>query len=108
MVKQQQVLEPVVRVTRYDVSCLPHDHIDAPYFTLQVEYRGDGRWAVTRHGYCYNAAGEPDYEPIPSSREDEWLTEFRMSLGDALNVARRVAPTLTINGRTVADVMTDG
>src|SRR5690606_407223 len=63
------VPEPTVRVTRYEVSCLPQDNINAHHFTITVEWRGDDRWAVLHHGFCLGADGEWDYEPRPSSRE---------------------------------------
>ncbi|MFE9845813.1 hypothetical protein [Streptomyces goshikiensis] len=103
--------EPTVRPTRYVVSCLPETNDNAPHFSLNVEYRGRDLWAVVRHGSCLNSAGRWSYESIPSEREDEWLAEHRFELDTALKIAREAAPTLTVNGYTVADALrrsTDG
>lgn len=99
------VPEPTVRVTRYEVSCLPQDNINAHHFTITVEWRGDDRWAVLHHGFCLGADGEWDDEPRPSSREDDWLETHRFDLDTALILAKREAPKLTINGLTAADVL---
>jgi hypothetical protein len=34
------VTTPEVRITRFEVSCLPETHPEADLFTLDVEYRG--------------------------------------------------------------------
>lgn len=39
--------EPTVTATRYDVSCIPADDMDAFHFRIRVEYRGRALWAVT-------------------------------------------------------------
>jgi hypothetical protein len=35
------------------------------------------RWAVTRRGWVLNKQGDWEYEPIPSSRTEEWLKTVR-------------------------------
>lgn len=101
------VPEPTVTATEYSVSCLPLDDINSIEFTLTVEYRGRGKWAVTRLKRCYDIDGNADWEPIPSERQDEWLARYRHDLDTALRIAREVAPTLR-NGRvTVADVLAE-
>ncbi|AHH16568.1 hypothetical protein NONO_c17680 [Nocardia nova SH22a] len=97
--------EPRVTVTRYDVSCLPQDDINALSYTVHVEYAGYGRWAVRRMQRCYDIDGREDWEPIPSEREDEWLARFRHDLPTALEIAKRAAPLIRVNGHSVADVL---
>ncbi|MGW6531420.1 hypothetical protein [Streptomyces venezuelae] len=92
-----------VQASRYEVSILPEDDINRSVFTINVEYRGDDRWAAVRHGQCLNAAGEWSYESIPSEREDDWLAGHRFSLGAALVLAKKAAPHLRVNGRTALD-----
>lgn len=102
------MIEPMVEVTRYEVSCLPLDHLERPSFTVNVEYRGYGKWAVKKAPWCYDADGERDYESVPCERTDEWLARYRHDLDDALRIAREVAPGLK-NGRwTVADALEHG
>ena len=88
------------KVTAYEVSILPEDHIDAGHFTIRVEYRGRGLWAVLRHGFCWGTDGEWDYESSPSNREDEWLATHRFPLERALELAREQAPRMSVNGTT--------
>jgi hypothetical protein len=97
--------EPTVRPTRYEVTCLPEDDINAPHFALEVAYRGSGLWAVTRHGACLSADGSWDWEPSPSNREDDWLERHRFDLDTALRLAREAAPRITVNGHTVTDAL---
>jgi hypothetical protein len=99
-------LAATARVTEYTVSCLPQEHQLAPHLSLLVVERSSGRWAVLRNGYCYNAAGEKEYERSGTNREPEFLEEFRHSKKAALALAKRIAPTLTVNGVTVNDALT--
>lgn len=95
---------PVVRVDRYTVSVLPEGHIDAHTFDIEVEYRGGGRWAVTHHRYCLGADGAWEYEQHPSERTEEWLALHRFTETEALDLARRAAPSVRINGITAAEL----
>lgn len=100
--------EVFTRVTRYEVSCLPEDDINARPYTLTVEYRGRGLWAVLDGPFALNADGVKDYEPRPSAREDDWLTTHRFDLDTALALAKRFAPLMTCNGHTVAEALGEG
>lgn len=94
--------EPIVQATAYTVSCLP-DSPEAHLWTIEVAYRGHNLWAALRHGWCLDAAGRWDYEPLPSSRTPEWLAEHRFPLEEALRLAKAAALLLEVNGITVAD-----
>lgn len=93
----------LVEPTRYEVSVLPADDINRLHFTVNVEARGHGRWAVAWHGRCLDANGNWDWEPSPSNRDDDWLDAHRHDLETALDLARDVAPRLTVNGHTALD-----
>jgi hypothetical protein len=95
--------EPIVQITRYEVSVLPEDDINRHVFTVFVEHRGADRWAVVRHKQCMNAKGEWSWESIPSEREDEWLAEHRFNRGTALELAQWAAPRIVVNGDTAVD-----
>jgi hypothetical protein len=97
--------EVFVRPTRYEVSCLPPDDVNAHHFTVRVEWRGDDRWCVTDGHNCLGKDGDWDYERLPSNRTDEWLATHRFDLDTALALAKDFAPKLTINGMTAADVL---
>lgn len=100
-----KIPEPQVRVTRYEVSCFPKDAEDALHFTLAVEYRGRGLWAVLDGPFALDAEGRKDYESIPSEREDEWLALYRFDLDTALEIAKRAAPLMTVNGWSIERVL---
>lgn len=94
-----------VRVTRYEVSCLPEGHDARSSMTVTVEYRGRDLWAVMRHGRALGVDGTWGYEPSPSSREDDWLKSRRFYLDTALRLAEGAAPNLRVNGHSVADLL---
>jgi hypothetical protein len=94
-----------VRVTRYEVSCLPEGHDARSSMTITVEYRGRDLWAVMRHGSALSVDTKWDCEPSPSNREDDWLESHRFDLDTALRLAEDAAPKLRVNGYTVADCL---
>lgn len=120
------VPEPTVRVTRYEVSCLPEDLSDAwaGNFTVTVEYRGEGLWSVSQGehrklgadgtwswGYRWQ---EGTREPVTDEERDdyergrgEWLAAHRFDEETALRLAREAAPLLKIRDFTVADALAE-
>lgn len=96
------------RVTAYEVCALPEHYGAWHHFMLTVEYRGDDRWAVSRHGTCYDRNGNQEYESLPTSRSEAYLIRFRFPLDEALAIAARIAPTITINGHTVDEALANG
>ena len=89
--------------TQYTISPVPLDDDEqryADHFNVTVEWRGERLWAVVNGGYTLTAAGNWEYEPRPSSREDDYLTRCRFDLDTALGLAREVAPTVEVNGMT--------
>jgi hypothetical protein len=106
--------EPIVQATRYVVSCLPEGHDDRWTFTIQVRYRGRGRFAVEHGIRQYGTAGTWSYEPgwaedgSDEKAEDAWLDAHRFDHDTALRLARELAPRITYRGRSVADVLAEG
>jgi hypothetical protein len=96
------------RVRSYDVSVWPDDIecMDSETWKIAVEYRSRGKWAVVRPGrVCLGSDGEWGWESIPSEREDEWLATHRFPLAEALDLARKHAPDVKINGMTATEVL---
>lgn len=95
-----------VDVTRYEVSVLPAGDINRRYFTLYVESRGGGKWAVT-NGFreCVGRDGIWSHDSLPSERADEWLAAHRFDLDTALQLAKQVAPNITVNGHTAINAL---
>lgn len=119
---------PITTATRYRVSCLPPEDVNAQIFTIAVEQRADEtgfRWAVTRNGVTfYDAEGREsagvrwpmedgiEREPVTEAEWDdyhrryrEWLDAHRFTEAEALGLARRLAPKMTYRGMTVADAL---
>jgi hypothetical protein len=97
------------RTTEYAVSIFteaddPDGRIGLSSWELKVAYRGRSLWAVVHHSYCLNKSGGWDYEMRPTAREDDWLSEHRFLLLDALRLARAAAPNVTVNGWTAAEL----
>jgi hypothetical protein len=97
--------EPIARPTAYSVNQLPEGDVNAPVFEITVEYRGEGRWAVTRHGACLGTDGEWADGIKPYGRDDDWLAAHRFDLDAALAAAKRAAPQVMCNGVTAADAL---
>lgn len=110
-----------VRPVAYAVSCLPEDDVNARHFTLKVEYRGAGKWAVTdgfdflsrsggwSYGYSWrDGRQEPetdsDFREVAEGQE-AWRAAHWHDLDTALELARQHAPLMTVNGHTVAEAL---
>ena len=98
---------PEVRevVTEYLVTAWPEDlaeECDAYDLCVTVARRAPDRWAVLRGGggsrFCLGAGGKWDFEPIPSERDEDWRAAHRFPLEQALDLARDMAPRVTVNG----------
>ncbi len=94
-----------VNPTTYTVSVCPPDDLqarDRGLWDITVAWSGrPGRWAVRGSmGNVYDIDGNTEYEPLPSDRDDGFLERYRFDLDTALELAKRVAPTVTINGMT--------
>lgn len=55
---------------------------------ITIERRGKDLWAVCRYGLVYASDGQWEYEPLPSSRDDEFIRRTRYSLHNAYEMAR--------------------
>ena len=55
---------------------------------IVVEARGGGTWAVAQGGSVLAADGLWEWEPMPSSRTDDFIARTRFSLDEALDRAR--------------------
>jgi hypothetical protein len=95
--------EALVQPTAYVVSILPEGDINRHVFTITVQYWGDDRWAITRHGSCLGADGQWEFGIKEYDRGDDWLTTHRFDLDTALRLARDAAPHLVVNGHTALD-----
>jgi hypothetical protein len=94
----------------YSVGELPLDHPEYYNFEIRVECRNlaEGQWAIVRRADVWSRSTSSwDYEPLSSGRTDEWLADHRFSRAEAILIATRLAPGLTVNGFTVTDALRD-
>lgn len=97
---------PYERITAYTISALAEGaFVDSYIWDIQVAYRGKDRWAVLHAGSALSRAGEWDWEPSPSSRDDEWLDDHRFAREEALELARAWAPLVRVNGRNAEELV---
>lgn len=102
--------------TAYVVSCLPEGHDERLTYTITVQYRGEGLYAIVRNALKFwGTDGTWQYEPnwdddggeAEAQAEEKWLAAHRFGHDEALRLAREIAPTLTYRGRTVADALAE-
>lgn len=92
--------EPVVRPSRYTVTCVPPDTApDAHVWALYVEERRDGTWVVTNGHEWLDADG---FWHIACSSQVEACSH---DLDTALRLAQEHAPLVRVNGMTAADAI---
>lgn len=85
----------LVEVSRYEVSVLPADDINRKYFTLFVKLTRRGTWVVTDGHGGYDRDG--NWTPGRDSG-----IEY-VDVKDAIGLARRLAPNVTVNGHTATE-----
>jgi hypothetical protein len=62
------------------------------FFIEQVRQSGGGvLWAVRRNGNCLNKAGEFEWEPMPSHRDDGFLARCRFETAEVAIAAAQAA-----------------
>ena len=55
---------------------------------IRVERRGSEAWAVCEGASVVNRVGGREHEPMPSSRDEAFITRTRFPLAEALRIAR--------------------
>lgn len=101
-----------VTVDSYKVSIWPEgcSGIDQATYCCSVVCNGYGKWSVRRGALggdapCLGTDGQWHYEHLPSERTEQELAEHRFDLETALNLARNMAPRVTLNGRTAEEAL---
>jgi len=66
------------------------DFKNREYFPIKVVYRADGNWAIMDGPFRLSKSLEPEYEPLPSSRTDEYIAEHSWpTLIEAIEAAKQ-------------------
>jgi hypothetical protein len=99
------VPEPAATVGEYRVSCLPREHRNYRHFVVYVFEREPNRWVVRVNGEICDANGDQIEPRLPLEDFEAWAAKHRFDLDTALALAKRIAPTLIVNGYTVADAL---
>jgi len=97
-----------IKTTGYTVYPTGYDDTETPsdkyHFVIKVEDRGKG-WAVVDGPFVLTKDGDWEYEPNPSSRDDEFYERCRFSERRAKILALEAVDQRTINGRTFAQAV---
>jgi len=64
---------------------------DDTRIALAKQMDGSERWAVRCMGNCLNKQGEWEYEPLPSSRDDDFFARCRFGSASEAILAARTA-----------------
>jgi len=91
-------------VSSFVVTLLPPDLADNPdsrYYLVNVEKRGPFRWAVSDRFQQYDINCVAVHEALPSSRDEDFIKNYRHDLLTAVDLAFRVAEIINVNGWTV-------
>jgi hypothetical protein len=96
------VMEPIVSVESYVVHAVPPEvpDDDRDLWTLHLQNRGDDRWSISWNRRTYGRSGTWTFPLQPPDPDDEFLAEYRFELDEALEIAKRLTPTLVVNGKT--------
>jgi hypothetical protein len=79
-------------ISSYSISVedkIDADELDANAFIIERTRQRDGSvlWVVRANGRCLNKSGEWEWEPMPSSRDDEFLARCRFDSAVAARAA---------------------
>ncbi len=100
-----EVKELLSHINELSFNALPDYILNDPdntdgrrYFTVSVVKRNVDAWAVTDYmGHVYGRDLEDSYEPLPSSRDEDFIAKYRFSLAEAVEIAEKVMWKLRIN-----------
>lgn len=104
---------PNVFVNEYQVTRFPRDHGGTRHFSLWIQYRGAGRWSISRWQnmgprMTFDKDGVEDYDRSPYNEESddyeqksrEWRDARRWgSAEEAIEFAKTLLTTLSLAGR---------
>jgi hypothetical protein len=86
---EEALIEYVTRL-RFLLYPEGHEYVDIAALEVTVEWRGGRGWAVCSRGFCFDAAGHREHEPLSTGRTDEFLDRYRFTRSEAIRVAREV------------------
>lgn len=93
-----------IETDAYSASALPDNHPERGSYELTLRRVEGDKWGVTRYGRWWDHEGNSEFLG-GGVRTDRDVERFLMRLTEAITVARMVAPTLTVNGHPVSEVL---
>jgi hypothetical protein len=69
-------------------------------WSITVARRAEGKWAVVGNTGILNKSGSWEHEKLPSARTEKFIARTRFSLPVAVELAKKAAESVTINGLT--------
>lgn len=98
--------EAEVYLTEVRVSIVPDTDPEWTSFSLNVSRRGPDSFAVlNRMGECHTGDSNAVYEPLPSSRTDDFKARTRFPYEEAIALAKRLAPDVECMGMTATQYL---
>lgn len=74
------------------------EHQNRPLCPVTISYRGHDTWAVILSGCTLHRDGAASYEPLPSSRTDEYRAATRFTLDEAFALAEPIVASMCKHG----------
>lgn len=108
-VKEAQSSLLLDAVNELSVNAVPKELRTADinsHYTVSVSRRGPDTWAVVHRGQVYNKNLKSQMERLPSGRTDSFLARHRFTLLEAVELAEKLAQTVTIQGVKASDIIT--
>lgn len=63
--------------TTFEEACIIERYVLKENPAIHIEARGYGKWAITHMGNVLDKTGEWEWEPMPSSRTEDFLQRTR-------------------------------
>ena len=88
------------QVTEYVMDAFGDGDPNCGIWAITLQRKSPGRWSVNRFGDVLNDQGEWEYEPLPSSRDDDFKKRCRFPLAEAKRLGAEAFPRIIVNGMT--------
>lgn len=89
--------------SEYTIDPCPTHPVEPALFAVKIEWRGEDRWRVTHMSHVYGADGTFEYEGSNHREDENYMATHRFDLDTAVELARRIAPTVKVGRMTFQD-----
>lgn len=102
LVQVRRLNERLATVTTFTVCPLPRSDPRFNAFAVEVQWRGEGLWAVAHGGFHLSDTKRWDRYGPASKMTVQWRARHRFDLDTALRLAEEISPSIVWNGITAA------